>query len=211
MDATDVRVRSVRSVGPDTVALELDTPPEFDALPGHFVLLRATVDGEDVSRHYTLSSPGVDDTFEITVGVDPTGDLSPWLADREPGDAVTVEGPFGTVVYDPESGGDVVAIGGGPGVGPAVAVGEAASAAGNAVAVVYEDDQPAHQDRLGDLASGGADVTVVTEAGLEEAVRRVADRGEVFVFGFREFLDRVLPALEAAGVDPDDANVENFG
>ena len=153
MDATDVTVRSVRSVGPDTIAIELEAPPEFDALPGHFVLLRATVDGEEVSRHYTLSSPGVDDTFEITVGVDPTGDLSPWLADREPGDAVTVEGPFGTVVYDPETDGDVVAIGGGPGVGPAVAVGEAAATAGNSVSVVYEDDQPVHEARLAALAS----------------------------------------------------------
>ncbi len=241
MESTRVTIREVRTVGPDTVALELETPEGFDALPGQFVLLRADVGGDaedgtngggdgdagEVARHYTLSSPGVDETFEITVGIDPEGDLSPWLADREPGDVVEVEGPFGEVTYDPGMDGDVVVVAGGPGVGPAVGVGEAAAVAGNDVAVVYEDDRPAHEDRLAALSVAGADVTVVTDghpdaAGgdpgtddrLEAAVRRAAADArtdEVYVFGFRSFLDRALPALEAAGVDPGAANVENFG
>lgn len=219
MDATRVTIREVSSVGPDTVALELETPGDFDAHPGQFVLVRADVDGEEVARHYTLSSPGVGETFEITVGIDPEGDLSPWLADRDPGDSITVEGPFGTVSYDAGTDGDVVVVAGGPGVGPAVGVGEAAATAGQEVAIVYEDGQPAHQDRLAALAATGAEIAVVTDESLEAAIARVVgpsaapgdDSGAVFAFGFRDFLDRALPALETAGVDREDARVENFG
>jgi 3-phenylpropionate/trans-cinnamate dioxygenase ferredoxin reductase subunit len=207
MDATQVTVREVRSVGADTVALELETPDRFDAKPGQFVLLRATVDGEEISRHYTLSSPDVEDTFEVTVGVDPDGDLSPWLADLDAGDEVSVEGPFGTVFYEDE---DVVLLAGGPGVGPAVGMGERALADGHDVAIVYKDGSPAHEERLAELSAGGATV-VVTDGNLDEAVAEVAGGGQVYVFGFREFVDDSLAAVEAAGGDPDDAKVENFG
>ena len=207
MDVTQVTVRDVRSVGADAVALELSTPDGFDAKPGQFVLLSATVDGEEVSRHYTLSSPDVEDTFEITVGVDPDGDLSPWLADLDAGDEVSVEGPFGTVFYEDE---DVTLLAGGPGVGPAVGMGERALADGHDVAIVYQDESPAHEERLAELSAGGATV-VVTEGSLDEAVAEVAGDGQVYVFGFREFVDDSLAAVEAAGGDPDDAKVENFG
>lgn len=211
MEATEVAVREVRTVGPDTVALDLETPPAFDALPGQFVLVRATVDGEERARHYTISSPTVEETFEITVGVDPTGALSPWLADRSPGDAVRVAGPFGTVTYDAAEDGDVVVLAGGPGVGPAVGLAEAAAGAGHDAAIVYQDDAPAHEDRLAALSVTGADVAVLTGDDLAAAVARVVDRGTVYVFGFRPFVDRALDAVEAAGVDPGDARVENFG
>ncbi|WP_135533668.1 ferredoxin--NADP reductase [Halostella pelagica] len=207
MNATQVTVRNVRTVGDETVALELETPPEFDAKPGQFVLLRATVGGEDVSRHYTLSSADVEETFEITVGVDPEGDLSPWLADREPGDTVTVEGPFGTVFYEDE---DVVLLAGGPGVGPAVGMGERALADGHDVAVVYQDDSPAHEDRLATLAAGGATV-IITDGEIDDAVAEVVDGGQVYVFGFREFVDDSVAAIDSAGGDSDDAKIENFG
>ncbi len=207
MNATQVPVRNVRTVGDETVALELETPPEFDAKPGQFVLLRATVGGEDVSRHYTLSSADVEETFEITVGVDPEGDLSPWLADREPGDTVTVEGPFGTVFYEDE---DVVLLAGGPGVGPAVGMGERALADGHDVAVVYQDDSPAHEDRLATLAAGGATV-IITDGEIDDAVAEVVDGGQVYVFGFREFVDDSVAAIDSAGGDSDDAKIENFG
>ncbi|WP_323191742.1 FAD-dependent oxidoreductase [Halostella sp. PRR32] len=207
MNATQVSVRNVRTVGDETVALELETPPEFDAKPGQFVLLRATVGGEDVSRHYTLSSADVEETFEITVGVDPEGDLSPWLADREPGDTVMVEGPFGTVFYENE---DVVLLAGGPGVGPAVGMGERALADGHDVAVVYQDDSPAHEDRLATLAAGGATV-IITDGEIDDAVAEVVDGGQVYVFGFREFVDDSVAAIDSAGGDSDDAKIENFG
>ncbi|MFC4988689.1 ferredoxin--NADP reductase [Saliphagus infecundisoli] len=215
MEGTAVTVADVREVGPDTVALELETPAGFDAAPGQFVLLRAEVDGEEIARHYTLSSPRVGERFEITVGIDPDGDLSPWLASLSGGETVHVEGPFGEITY--EGGEDVVAVAGGPGIGPAVAIAEAAREAGREAAVVYQyDGDPAHGDRLETLAESGASVALLegSEGGDEELADRVADHvedGRFYVFGFEAFVRGVADAIEAAGGDPDDAAIENFG
>jgi len=210
MDATDVRVAAVESVGPDTIAIDLETPPEFTAEPGQFVLFRVDVDGEEITRYYTLSSPRVGETFEVTVGIDPEGDLSPWLADLEAGDAVTVEGPFGEVYY--EGDGPVLALAGGPGVGPAVAIAERALAEGEDAAVVYLDETPAHERRLAALAEAGADAVVVgDEDAFAAAVAERAHAGTPFVFGFREFCDLARDALSDAGRDPEDARIESFG
>ncbi|WP_267642673.1 FAD-dependent oxidoreductase [Haloarchaeobius amylolyticus] len=212
MDETVVSVRGVRTVGPDTVALDLETPDGFDALPGQFVLLRATIEGEELSRYYTLSSPTVGETFEITVGVDPEGDLTPWLADLDAGAEVRIEGPFGNVHYDDE--GDVVVVAGGPGIGPAVAIAERAVEHGHEATVVYQDDEPAHEDRLVELEDAGSLVQVFDDDADDEvadAVGAATDRGEVYVFGFQDFCELVQDALADAGVDPDEAHVESFG
>ncbi|SEV86951.1 FAD-dependent oxidoreductase [Natrinema salifodinae] len=211
MEGTSVTVASVSEVGPDTVALELETPEGFDALPGQFVLLRAEPEDEVVSRHYTLSS-SVDDTFELTVGIDPDGDLSPWLADLEGGETVHIEGPFGTITY--EGGDDIVAIAGGPGVGPAVAIAEAAEEAGHGAVVIYQDDEPAHVDRLEALEDAGATVVFVDEDAdddLADAVASHHEAGQAYAFGFDDFVTAVAEAIEDAGGDADQALIENFG
>lgn len=219
MEGTPVTVESVREVGPDTVALELETPDGFDALPGQFVLVRAVPGGDDeydeddvVTRHYTLSSPSVEDTFEITVGIDPDGDLSPWLADLEGGETVHVEGPFGEITYERDR--DVVAVAGGPGIGPAVSIAEAAREAGHDAVVLYQDDEPAHVDRLGALEDDGATLTIVdgdeTEA-LGDALEAHLDDGQLYAFGFDDFVTFVAETIDDAGGDSDEALIENFG
>ena len=222
MEGTPVAVDAVREVGPETVALELETPEGFDALPGQFVLLRAVPGADDqqadhdeddvVARHYTLSSSSVEDTFELTVGVDPDGDLSPWLADLEPGAVVHVEGPFGEITYEQDR--DIVAIAGGPGVGPAVSIAEAAHDAGHDATVVYQDDEPAHVDRLGTLEDAGATVVFVDEddeESLREAIENHLEAGQVYAFGFHDFVTFVAETIDDAGGDSDEALIENFG
>lgn len=212
MDGTSVSIAAVRDVGPDTIALELETPSEFDAAPGQFVLLRASTDDVEIARHYTISSPTIEDTFEITIGVDPEGELSPWLADRTPGDAVSIDGPFGSVAYERDEA--AVAVAGGPGVGPAVAIAEAAIDAGYESTVIYQDDAPAHVDRLDRLESAGASVSVFgtdDESTLQSAIESHLDNGTLYVFGFEDFVESVTAAIENAGGDPDDALIESFG
>jgi len=214
MDAT-VAVSAVRDVGPQTVALELESPAGFDAEPGQFVKLSATIDGDGYARFYTLSSPGVDDTFEVTVGVDPeeAGPFSQFLLDLEAGDELEISGPFGDSYYAGES--RVVVLAGGPGIGPAVGIAEAAVADDNDAAIVYRTDAPAHEDRLDALRDAGAPVTVVDEGdpiddAVAGALTDAADE-QVFVYGFAGFVSDAVSALDAAGVDPDDAKIENFG
>lgn len=213
MDPTETVVRSVREVGWNAIALTLESPPAFDARPGQFVKLLVEVGEETHPRFYTISSPRVAETFETTIGIDPEGDVSPRLTALEPGDTVTVEGPFGDAYYEDDS--RAVVLAGGPGVGPAVGIAERALDDGNEAAVVYRDDEPMHRGRLDAIGDRGAFVRVLgTDEDLTDAVgEAITDDGgeQVFVYGFADFLDSAADALEAAGATPDDAKTENFG
>jgi ferredoxin-NADP reductase len=210
MDGTEVGLVDIREVGPDAVALCVASPPGFDARPGQFVQVRATVDGEAVTRHYSVSSPEVGETFELTVGIDPGGTLTPWLAGAEPGDTVDIDGPFGRVYYEDEDG--VVALAAGPGIGAAVGVAEASLARGGDAAIVYLTEDLVHEDRLARLATAGARVYVVdSEGSFEAAVGEVLGHDQVFVYGFSPFVEAAETAITAVGGDPGAAKVENFG
>jgi len=211
MDERSLAVTAVRTVGTDAVAIDIETPDDFSAQPGQFVKVTLSVDGEDESRFYTISSPDVNGEFEMTVGIDPDGDIAPRLADLEAGDAVRISGPFGSDYYEGEA--RAVLLAGGPGIGPAVGIAERALADGNDAAVVYQDDAPIHEDRLDALRDAGVFVHVLDgDADLTDAVAEAtADGGQVFIYGFADFLDDATAALEATGVDTDDAKVENFG
>lgn len=212
MSGTDVTIVGVDDVGSDTIAIEIESPTDFDALPGQFLLIRETVDSEEFTRFYTLSSPDVEGTFELTIGVDPDGDLSPHLASLDPGDTITVEGPFGDVAYASDE--DAVTIASGPGIGPAVGIAEAAIDAGYDASVIYQNGDPPHVGRLADLNDRGATVEVLdaddTDS-LRGAIERSRSRGQIYVFGFSPFVDTVRQAIVDAGGDPTDARIENFG
>lgn len=198
-----VEVQSRRVVGPGVIALTVTSPPGFEARPGQFVLVRTEDLGD---RHYTISSPDVENRFEMTLDTAPDGQVATWLADRSPGDRLDIEGPFGRTYYD---GGDVVAIGGGSGIGAAVGVAERALREGNDVTVVGADSL-VHERRLSALAAAGASVFFVTTE-LTAAIEAARYRGRVFVFGFRGFIDRVRTAAAEAGADPDTFAYESYG
>lgn len=201
-------VRAVHTVGPRMVALVLDAPQEFTGYPGQFVLVRATINDEPLGRHYTISSPDTEDTFEITVEYTPDSTLSHWLANRTPTDRVHVEGPLGRLYYDGST--PVVVIASGPGIGAAVGVADRALQHDQPATIVYHAPALAHEDRLAKLASRGATVLVSSHptTGITD---RVLDAGDVYVFGFREFIDPVRETIQATGRDPDDIAFENYG
>lgn len=209
-----VAVTDRRAVGPDAVALSLAAPAGFDARPGQFVKLTLAVGGEEVSRFYTVSSPHVEESVEVTVEIDPEGDLGPHLAALEAGDEIGMDGPFGSAAYEGEP--RTLVLAGGPGVGPAVAIAERTLDDGGEAAVVYRDDEPIHADRLTALRERGTTVLVLGgDAPLAEAVADAIEGFEsppqVFVYGFAPFLDDATAALSAAGADAERAKVESFG
>ena len=201
-----VTVDAVETVGERTVALELRTPEGFDAEPGQFLLVRATVDGVEETGYYTLSSPDTDGTMEVTVEYVPEGTLAPWLAEREPGDTVEIEGPFGDVRYTGE--GPAVVLAEGPGIGPAVGIAERARASDHDATVVFWGQDPPHRDRLDALEADGATVLLVES--LDEAADTLAAAdATVYVFGFESFVRDAKTVADAVGVD--DLRAESFG
>jgi len=211
MDNTECRVAAVREVGPDTVAIDIETPGDFSARPGQFVKLTFEVDGDEEPRFYTISSADVAGTFEITVGIDPDGTVAPILAALTTDDTVTVAGPFGSDYYEDEP--RAVILAGGPGVGPAVGIAERALAEGNEAAIVYQDDAPVHEDRLAGIETDGGFVRVLADGeDLADATAdALAEGGQLFVYGFADFIDAATAAVESAGGTTEDAKIENFG
>ncbi len=210
MDQTDVTIAAVEDVGSDAIVLRLETPPGFEAQPGQFVKLEMTVGEETASRFYTISSPDVDDTFDLTIGIDPDGDVSPHLREFSAGDVVTLSGPYGNDYYEGEE--SVLLLAGGPGIGAAIGIAERAIADGGEAALVYRDGEPIHATRLEALRDDAMVIVIGTDEPLDEAVERaLTDGAQVFVYGFADFLDDAIGALEAAGGHPDAAKLENFG
>ncbi|MFB6134453.1 MAG: FAD-dependent oxidoreductase [Halanaeroarchaeum sp.] len=210
MEDVSVPIRAVTDVGDRAVAITFESPPEFDGAPGQFVRLSAAIEGDVVQRFYTLSCPDVEETFEVTVAVDPEGSLGPWLAEREPGDTVQVSGPFGDHFYEDEE--RVTVIAAGPGIGPAVGIGERAVNEGAAVAIVYPGDIAIHRERLMALEEAGS-LLAPFDVDLTDAVTTAVEGvgGTPFVYGFEGFVSDVANSLETAGIDPDDAKIESFG
>jgi len=214
MERTSCSVTAVRELGPDAVAIVLESPPGFSAQPGQFVKLTFDVDGEEIARFYTISSATVEDTFEVTVEIDPEGELGPELAAVTVGEDLLVSGPFGRDYYEGEP--SVVVLAGGPGVGPAVGIAERAIADGGDAAVIYRDRAPIHEERLDELEASGAYVAVLgpdvsLQDSVEAALARTAVEPQLFVYGFADFIDDATGAIEAAGADAGDAKIENFG
>lgn len=215
MSRFEVVVRTRGQVGPDTVAIELETPSGVTIAPGQFVLIRAIIDGVEHARHYTMSSPDSEETFEITVSVDPDGTLTPWLAERGPGDVIIVEGPFGTVAY--EGSGPVRVLAGGPGIGAGLGVCERAIASGHPCGLFAFDERSAHphQTRLAALAQRAQTVALGSttdsiHAGAAVLAETVPD-GTWFVFGFHSFVETSRTELRSLGVDLETVQIENYG
>ena len=77
MDEKSCSVASITALRGDAVAIDVESPEGFDAQPGQFVKLTFDVDGEEASRFYTISSPNVEETFELTIEIDPDGEVGP--------------------------------------------------------------------------------------------------------------------------------------
>ncbi len=93
--------------------------------PGQYVLLGDT-DYRVPQRSYSAANaPRPDGRIAILVTLLPQGVTSVWAHQLQPGDAVSLEGPFGTFVTDPEQAAPVLLLGAGSGLAPIRALAEA--------------------------------------------------------------------------------------
>jgi CDP-4-dehydro-6-deoxyglucose reductase len=95
------------------IRVETDEPVEFAA--GQYISVRY----EDTTRVYSISSSPTRDELEFCIGRVPGGEMTSELAvELEPGDTVTLRGPYGELVLEDPSSRDVVFLATGTGVAP---------------------------------------------------------------------------------------------
>lgn len=96
----------------------------FEYLPGQYLNLSFTIDGQQVRRSYTIaSSPTQRAYLEIAVKRNPNGNASRYLHDVvKVGDRITVGAPAGSFHFDGTSANHVLLMAGGVGVTPIMAM-----------------------------------------------------------------------------------------
>jgi ring-1,2-phenylacetyl-CoA epoxidase subunit PaaE len=124
-----LRVASLRRETDDAVSLSFVVPDALRAAyrytPGQYLTLRATIDGEEVRRSYSICS-GVDDgELRVAIKRVPGGVFSGWANDAlRTGDAVSVmtpDGRFG-IPIEPDAARTLVAFAAGSGITPVLSI-----------------------------------------------------------------------------------------
>ena len=213
----------------DSRSFVLEVPADlagtFAYAAGQFCTFRATIDGSEVVRCYSMSSsPDVGDPFVTTVKRVPGGAMSNWMIDSlGVGDRIDVMRPAGLfVLHDADV--PIVAFAGGSGITPVISIVKTALATtAREIVLVYANRDAdsvifgAELDRL-EVESGGR-LTVHrhldAEAGFLDADACVALVGErrdahFYVCGPGPYMDVVEAALERIGVRPSQLFIERF-
>lgn len=80
---------------------EVPEVESFPYVPGQFVSLTAEVEGSPITRAYSIASTPRGNRFEICLNRAPGGKLSPRLFTLEPGDRMSMTGPWGAFIFRP--------------------------------------------------------------------------------------------------------------
>jgi ferredoxin-NADP reductase len=108
-----------RLIAPEVRQFVFETPDagQFSFLPGQWISFEETVDGEQITRAYSIASPPIGNRFELCLNRVENGHLSPILFAMHPGDTIEMRGPYGTFVFrDPPN--DSVLVATGTGIAP---------------------------------------------------------------------------------------------
>jgi ring-1,2-phenylacetyl-CoA epoxidase subunit PaaE len=113
----------------DAVSLRFEIPPEledaFAFRPGQHLTLRATIDGEEVRRNYSLCTAPDERDWMVTIKRMPGGFFSQWAPQNlKAGDVIEVMSPHGsfTTEFDAANKRHLVGIAGGSGITPVLSL-----------------------------------------------------------------------------------------
>jgi Flavodoxin reductases (ferredoxin-NADPH reductases) family 1 len=103
-----LKITEVRPEGSDAVCVTLDVPDElrdtFRFAPGQHIGVRATIDGQEVRRTYSICSATDERHLRIGVRLHERGSMSGHLARAlRPGDALEVLPPTGRFILSPDA------------------------------------------------------------------------------------------------------------
>lgn len=124
-----LQVRQVQHATRDAIAVTFDLPSsladEFHYTQGQYLTLRATVDGEEVRRSYSICSAAQDQQLRVAIKRVNGGIFSNWAADHlKPGATIDVMPPQGNfhVPIAPDAARHVVAFASGSGITPVLSI-----------------------------------------------------------------------------------------
>jgi len=224
-----LRVTDVIDETGDTRSFVLDVPPALEArfsyVAGQFCTFRATIEGEQVVRCYSMSSsPEMGDPLAVTVKRVPDGKMSNWMNDTlAPGDTVEVMPPAGLFVLRATET-PIVAFAGGSGITPVLSILKTALArTARQISLVYANRGPGSvifADAIERLRAGSGGRLAVhhhldSEQGFLDAAACAALVGErteadFYVCGPGPYMKVVEAGLEQRGVDPARVFIERF-
>jgi ring-1,2-phenylacetyl-CoA epoxidase subunit PaaE len=124
-----LRVAEILAETADANSIRFEIPPDlrdaFAFRAGQHLTLRATIDGEEVRRNYSLCTAPADGDWMVTVKRIGGGLFSNWVGDHlKPGDTIEVMVPHGsfTTEFHPDRQRHVVGIAGGSGITPVMSL-----------------------------------------------------------------------------------------
>src|SRR4051812_18860225 len=115
-----------------TFAVPDDLRGEYDYLPGQHVALRATVEGRELRRSYSICRPPTPGRISVAIKRDLGGAFSSWAtSELHPGDRIDVMSPQGTFTTDLGrlDGRHIVGVAAGSGITPLMALAQSILAA----------------------------------------------------------------------------------
>ena len=95
------RLVETRDLSPTVRHFEFELPEvgRFGFVPGQFMSLTANVEGDEITRAYSIASPPADNRFALCLNEVEGGRFSPHLFSLPPGGEVDCQGPFGAFIF----------------------------------------------------------------------------------------------------------------
>ncbi len=213
------RLKSWRELGPATRHFDFE-PVDWNGsfIPGQFLSFTAIVDGEEITRAYSIATAPLGGSFGLCANLVPDGKFSPWLFSRNIGDEVTFTGPLGT--FTPRGAGpDSILVATGTGIAPFRSFLEAGSPAGKCSLVFgtrHEDGLLYSKEwrALERSREGFSYIPTLTRPGAEWRGRtgrvqphvmallsQASQPVDIYICGLREMVDELRAELKAVGID----------
>jgi ring-1,2-phenylacetyl-CoA epoxidase subunit PaaE len=129
MEFFPIVVKGVKPETSDTVTIEFDIPEDlaerFAYKHGQYITIKATLDGQELRRSYSMSSSPLENKLAITVKKVKDGKVSTWLHNEvKPGDTLEISTPDGRfyTAVSPEKRRTYYMFGAGSGITPLMSI-----------------------------------------------------------------------------------------
>jgi ring-1,2-phenylacetyl-CoA epoxidase subunit PaaE len=236
-------ISDVRRQGDDAVSLAFTVPENlkeaFVFTPGQYLTLRATINGKDERRSYSICSPLSGACLEVGIKRLEGGAFSQFANELKPGDALQVMEPEGRFIVsvNPDAKRDILLIAAGSGITPVLSIARSVleSEPDSTVTLVYgnrttasimfREDLEELKDRYLDrfsllhvLSREDQDVDVINGRIDEAKIATLVDKGMIdpavhngiYLCGPQEMIESCSAKLITLGADQSDIHFELF-